>query len=178
MTWLAPVIETERLRLRGHRRDDFPDCATMWGDPAVVRFIGGVPSTPQQTWSRILAYAGHWRFMGFGYWVIEQRETRVFAGEIGFADFKRDIASPMQGVPEFGFALVAREHGHGYASEAARGALRWADDILHAARTVALVRPENAPSLRVLEKCGYRIFEHGSYQAQASLFCERMRGSA
>ena len=32
----APVIETERLRLRGHRLGDFDACAALWGDPVVV----------------------------------------------------------------------------------------------------------------------------------------------
>ena len=40
----VPVIETERLLLRGHRLDDFEALAAMWADPAVVRFIGGKPS--------------------------------------------------------------------------------------------------------------------------------------
>ncbi len=37
----VPVIETTRLILRGHRLDDFPDCAAMWADPIVTRHIGG-----------------------------------------------------------------------------------------------------------------------------------------
>jgi RimJ/RimL family protein N-acetyltransferase len=36
----VPVIETERLRLRGHRLEDFPDSAALWADPLVTRFIG------------------------------------------------------------------------------------------------------------------------------------------
>jgi RimJ/RimL family protein N-acetyltransferase len=29
----VPVLETERLRLRGYRLDDFASCAAMWADP-------------------------------------------------------------------------------------------------------------------------------------------------
>jgi hypothetical protein len=36
----VPVIETKRLRLRGHRLGDFTDCAAMWADPIVTRYIG------------------------------------------------------------------------------------------------------------------------------------------
>ena len=36
-----PSIETERLRLRGHRVEDFAACTAMWGDPVVTRYIGG-----------------------------------------------------------------------------------------------------------------------------------------
>ena len=38
--------------------------------------------------------------MGFGYWVAEEKETGNFVGEIGFADYKRDIESLLKGVPE------------------------------------------------------------------------------
>ena len=37
----VPVIETERLILRGHRLDDFEGLAAMWADPEVTRYIGG-----------------------------------------------------------------------------------------------------------------------------------------
>src|SRR5215213_951793 len=41
----APTLDTERLRLRGHRAEDLEECAKMWADPEVVRFIGGRPFT-------------------------------------------------------------------------------------------------------------------------------------
>ena len=43
------LFDPERLRLRGHRIDDFEACAAMWGDPAVTRFIGVSSSRPTQT---------------------------------------------------------------------------------------------------------------------------------
>jgi len=55
-----PTIETARLLLRPHTVDDFLDYVTMWSDEAVVRFIGGVPSTREQTWARMLRVAGMW----------------------------------------------------------------------------------------------------------------------
>jgi len=87
----VPVIETTRLILRGHRLDDFPDCAAMWADPIVTRHIGGRPFTEEETWARFLRYVGHWSVLGFGYWAIEEKDTATFVGELGFADFKRDI---------------------------------------------------------------------------------------
>jgi RimJ/RimL family protein N-acetyltransferase len=39
---VPPRIRTERLVLRGHRLDDFPDALAMWSDPDVTRFIGGL----------------------------------------------------------------------------------------------------------------------------------------
>jgi RimJ/RimL family protein N-acetyltransferase len=63
----VPTLETERLVLRGHRLEDFSDCVALWSDSVVTRFIGGIPSTPEDAWSRLLRYAGHWLLLGFGY---------------------------------------------------------------------------------------------------------------
>src|SRR5579863_3723216 len=75
-----PIIETPRLRLRGHAYDDLSDCVAMWSDAVVTQYIGGKPSTQAQTWARIQAYVGHWNLLGYGYWVIETRDTRHFMG--------------------------------------------------------------------------------------------------
>ncbi|HKU67357.1 MAG TPA: GNAT family N-acetyltransferase [Candidatus Baltobacteraceae bacterium] len=169
----APTIETERLRLRSHRREDFADCAAMWADPLVVRYIGGKPSTPQQTWSRLLAYLGHWRAMGYGYWAIDEKSTGKFVGEIGFADFKREIAPSMQNVPELGFALVSDAHGKGYGTQAVRAVLEWGDANLPSRRTVCLVNEDNAASLRIVQKAGYTIFERVTFNDSPVAFLER-----
>lgn len=145
----------------------------MWSEPAVTRFIGGRPFTKQQTWARLLSYLGHWALMQFGYWAIEERESGRFVGEIGFADFKRDVAAPMRDRPEFGFALASSFHGRGYASEAARACLGWADLHLSSPVSVCLVHANNSASLRVVEKCGYEVFERGTYNEQPTLFLAR-----
>ena len=170
----APIIETQRLRLRPHRREDYEAACAMWADPAVVRFIGGKPSTPQQTWSRLLTYMGHWQAMGYGYWAIEEKNTGEFIGEIGFADFKRDIAASMQNVPELGFALVSSAHGKGYGSEAVRAVLEWGDENLPSKRTVCLVNEENAASAHILQKAGYSIFVRTAFNDTPVMFLERL----
>ena len=169
----VPVIETARLRLRAHRRSDFAACVAMWRDPAVTRYIGGKPSTEQQTWSRMLSYAGHWVLMQYGYWAVEERDSGTFTGELGFADFKREITSSMRDVPELGFAFVSSVHGRGYATEAVGAAIAWGDAHLPSARTVCLVSPENTASLRVVEKAGYEIFERSMFNERPSLFLSR-----
>jgi RimJ/RimL family protein N-acetyltransferase len=178
MTNNAPVIETQRLRLRGHRYDDLAHCVAMWADPNVTKFVGGRASTEQQTWSRLLSYIGHWAVLGFGYWAIEEKDSGEFVGEIGFADFKRDIASSMRGSPELGFALAPQFHGKGYATEAVRAVIVWGDAHLPYQRSVCLVDPGNLASLRVLEKCGYGVFEESTYNGQQVLFLSRSNGKA
>lgn len=166
----VPVIETRRLRLRGHRRDDLPQCVAMWSDPIVTRFIGGTPSGEQRTWARLLAYIGHWVLMGFGYWAIEERETSTFVGEIGFADFKRDGAPLLRAGPELGFALAPSFHGKGYATEAVRAALAWGNEQLPRGRCVCLVDEENAASLRVLANVGFEVLQRSSFNGRPVVY--------
>jgi RimJ/RimL family protein N-acetyltransferase len=168
-----PVIETDRLILRGHRVDDFADCLALWTDPEVTRFIGGRPSTQEEVWSRLLRYVGHWALLGFGYWVISEKETDRFMGEVGFANFRRVIEPSLDGMPEIGWALAPHSHGKGYATEAARAAIAWGEAHFGPVRTACIIAPENGPSIRVAEKCGYREFQRTTYKDQLTILFVR-----
>ncbi len=166
-----PTLDTDRLRLRGHRADDLEDCAAMWAFPEVVRFIGGRPFTKEETWTKILRCAGHWALLGFGYWVITDKEKNRFVGEVGFADFKRAIVPPLDG-PELGFALAPWAHGRGFATEAVLAAHAWLAMRCGPIRTSAIVDPAHTASIRVLEKCGYRELRRTTYKESATIIFE------
>src|SRR4051812_38006112 len=87
----APPIETERLVLRGHQLSDFAECAAMWGDPQITRHISAAPFSAEAVWARLLRYRGHWALLGFGLWVAREKSSGRFVGEVGMADFKREI---------------------------------------------------------------------------------------
>jgi RimJ/RimL family protein N-acetyltransferase len=165
----APVLETERLKLRGHRLDDFAACAAMWADPAVSRQLGHKPFTEEESWTRLLRYVGHWALLGFGYWVVEEKASGAFAGEVGFADYKRDMQSPAKEAPEIGWVLSPRVHGKGYATEAARRAIAWGDEHFGSSRTTCIISPENLKSIRVAGKCGYRELQLTAYKGQPTM---------
>lgn len=168
-----PIIETERLRLRAHRAEDFAASHALWSDPAITRFIGGATSSEQQSWFRLLRYAGQWPISGFGYWAIEDKASGEFAGEAGFADFKRAIRDDMRDVPEIGWVVAPRFQGQGYAKEAVRAIVAWGDERLSGDRTVCMIDPQNAPSIRVARACGYREFDRDEYLGSPVLFFER-----
>lgn len=172
---IAPVVETERLILRGHTLADYPESAAMWADPMVTRHIGGRPSTPEEAWARLLRYGGLWALVGYGYWVVQERETGRFAGEVGLADFHREVTPSLDGAPEAGWVTAAWAHGRGFATEAVRAALSWADANLAAPRTVCLIAPGNAASVRVAQKCGYREVARGIYKGEETIISERPR---
>jgi RimJ/RimL family protein N-acetyltransferase len=169
----APIIETDRLRLRAHAVDDYEACVAMWTDPAVFRYIGGKPSTRGQIWSRILAYAGHWALMGFGYWAVDSKETGGYVGELGFADFKRDMTPSIAGIPELGWAFATPASGRGYATEALRAVAVWGDAHLAAARTTCIVDEDNAASIRVAAKLGFARTATTTFNGRRTLVFER-----
>jgi RimJ/RimL family protein N-acetyltransferase len=172
-----PILETERLRLRAHRVDDFTVCAAMWADIEVTRYLGGKPFSEEEAWSRFLRYPGHWALLGFGYWLVEEKATGNFVGEVGFADYKRDLRPSLQGTPEIGWVLASTAHGKSYATEAARAAIGWGERHFGAIGTACIIHPENIPSIRVAEKCGYREFQLTTYKGQPAMLFFRKPGS-
>lgn len=166
----APVIETGRLVLRGHVKADLDDCAAMWGDPEVTRFIGGKPSTREEVWARLLRYVGHWQAMDYGFWTVREKDGGRFIGEVGFADFKRTMTPSFGDTPEMGWALSPAAQGRGYASEAVGAALAWGDARFGGGRVTCMISPDNAPSLRVAEKMGFREFARTDYHGPIILF--------
>ncbi|MGD0525389.1 MAG: GNAT family N-acetyltransferase [Polyangiaceae bacterium] len=173
MPTTAPILDTERLRLRPHRAEDFADVAATWADPVVVRHITGRPSTPEESWARLLRYAGLWPLLGFGYWAVEERATGRYAGEVGFADFRREMVPALEGAPEAGWVLASWAHGQGFATEAVRAALSWGDAHLPSRRTVCIIDADHAASVRVAGKCGYVEYARGTYKESAIVFFER-----
>jgi RimJ/RimL family protein N-acetyltransferase len=171
------MITTPRLHLRRHRLDDFASTLALWSDPAVTRYIGGKPSTEEECWSRFLRYAGHWDFMQFGYWVVEELGTGEFVGELGFADFRRDIVPSLAGTLELGWVLGPRFHRRGLATEGALAALSWADTHFPTTRTACIIDPENLASIRVAEKCGFREIARTTYKTSPTIVYERMRAT-
>jgi RimJ/RimL family protein N-acetyltransferase len=170
---VVPIVETERLRLRAHRLEDFEQSAAMWAKPEVARFIGGKPSTREESWRRFLGFPGHWALLGHGYWLIEEKATGAYVGDGGFGSFKRDVGVHDFTAPEQGWALDPAMQGKGYATEAARGQIEWAEKHFGRTDFICMIAPQNAPSIRVAEKLGYREFARVDYKGDPSILLRR-----
>lgn len=145
----------------------------MWADPNVTRYIGGKPLTNEEAWSKFLRYTGHWGLLGFGFWAVEEKATSAWVGEVGLADFKREIEPPLGDFPEAGWVLASRVYGNGFATEALSAALHWSDAHLDSDCTVCIINPENAASIRVAQKCGFIERRRSIYNSREVLVFER-----
>lgn len=171
-----PTIETERLILRGHTLEDFPSYARMWADPVVTRFIGGVPLAEEEAWAKFMRLAGHWALLGFGFWAIVEKASGKRVGEAGILDVKRDIVPSFHGVPEIGWGLDRSVHGKGYATEAVTAILSWAENRFGKVRMVCIIDSDNAPSLRVAARCGFKEVVRTTYKGDPTIILERLPG--
>jgi len=151
----APRIETDRLVLRAFRAEDLDPLWAIWSNEEVVRFLGGNPLSREETWRRTLAACGQWAVAGFGYWIVVLKADQRVVGQLGFADFKRDIEPRLEGLPEFGYVFDTSVQGRGLALEGCRAALEWAESELHASSYPAIISPENDASIRLAERLGF-----------------------
>jgi RimJ/RimL family protein N-acetyltransferase len=170
----APRIETARLVLRGYQPEDLDAHVAIHRDPEVMRHLGPL-SSREECWRRLLSGPTLWDWLGYGYWSVERREDGAYLGHIGFADFKRDVMPSLDGIPEMGWIFATAAHGQGYALEAGRAALTWADETLAAPETVAIISPDNHPSIRLAEKLGFEPAEASVYKNDPILIVRRRR---
>ena len=173
---MVPTVETARLRLRASRPSDLAGYAAMLADAEAVRFVGGHVFTREESWRKLLAIPGLWFLLGYGYWAVEEKESGAYLGQVGFADFKRDMIPSIEGIPEMGWMLVPHAQGRGFATEAILGALGWADGGgLPGREIAAIIDPDNLASIRVAEKAGFAVREDASYHGEPILLLRRRR---
>jgi RimJ/RimL family protein N-acetyltransferase len=171
----APTLETARLVLRPFRESDIEAQSRAMGDPGVVRHLGGTPFSREDAWRRLLCAPGLWNLLGYGYWAVVEKDGGAYVGQIGFADFKRDLEPNIEGLPEMGWILAPEMHGRGYATEAVVAAIAWADATLDAPELTAIIDHANTASIRVAEKSGFSIREEAVYRGAPILLFRRRR---
>jgi ribosomal-protein-alanine N-acetyltransferase len=141
-------IDTARLHLRPFVPGDFEDLFRLYSDPDVMRFIGQGVRSREETEQGLARGIGHWRDRGFGMWAAFDRASGRFVGRCGIQPLLDT------GEVEVGYALHREFWGRGLATEGSLAALRFGFQTIGLSRIVAIARPENAGSRRVLEKAG------------------------
>lgn len=148
---MKPLFETDRLRLRRFVLDDAAFIYDLVNDPAWIANIGDRNVRDLDDARRYLgkvmaSYERH----GFGMYVVELKATARPIGTCGLV--KRDHLDHA----DIGFAFLPQFRNQGYAREAADAVMRHARD-LGFERILAIVTPNNKPSIKLLEKIGLRF---------------------
>jgi ribosomal-protein-alanine N-acetyltransferase len=147
---MALPIVTERLELRPYVIEDVPEIhAVLYGDAEAMRLVGGAVDL-EETQRRIERYIACQRSAGFSFWAVIERGTGALAGEAGLIAFGGEGPEV-----ELGYAFGRTFWGRGLATEAGRAVLAEALGPLGLERVVAVTKPVNLGSQRVLAKLGF-----------------------
>lgn len=158
----APIeFETERLRLRQWRDADRAPFAALNADPKVMAFFPA-PLTRAQSDAMAARCQTLIAARGWGFWAVETKSTSTFIGFVGLHTPAAEL--PCSPCVEIGWRLAAIHWGKGFATEAARGALRVGFERIGLPEIVAFTPIGNSRSRAVMERLGMRAanetFEH------------------
>ena len=147
-----PFMETERLIIRNWLADDWRLVRPMSLDPEVMRYIGHYqPWSEKETRQFVANRIADYERYGWTMWPLVLKETETF---IGYCGFLRRKYGEYKGEIEIGYALAKDAWGRGLAAEAGVRILQYGFEVLGFDRVIASARPENARSIRVMEKMG------------------------
>jgi ribosomal-protein-alanine N-acetyltransferase len=130
---------------------DLDALSLITSDTEVMRYLGTSGArTREKTKNTIDAILRHWEQHGFGIWAIEHKADQRLIGWCGLQRLDK--------TPEVEVAyLLARDYwNQGLATEAASAAIEHGFNGLKLTRIVAIARPENVGSYRVMEKVGMK----------------------
>jgi len=147
------ITETARLALREFTAEDAPFILRLVNDPAWLRFIGdrGIRTLADAAAYIAQGPVASYARCGYGLWLVARKTDGAPLGMCGL--LKRDTLEDA----DLGFAFLPEFGGQGYAHEAAAATLAHGRAACGLRRIVAITAPDNARSIRLLEKLGFRF---------------------
>jgi RimJ/RimL family protein N-acetyltransferase len=152
MTAPGVILETPRLILRRFTIDDAAFAMALVNDPAWIANIGerNVHSLEDARAYLEKGALAMYAREGFGLYAVVLKSSGATVGMCGLV--KRAGLDDV----DLGFAFLPEYRGQGYAVESAEAVRNYAIVALGLKRLVAIVSPANQPSIRLLEKLGFR----------------------
>jgi ribosomal-protein-alanine N-acetyltransferase len=153
------MLETNRLVLRPLEKGDVDAIFAMRSDPEMMRFIRE-PQNRAESVNWLKLVSSRWKTEKIGFCAVIEKQTNKIVGWCGIwrLEETREL--------EVGYAIAKQYWGNGFATEAAIRFLEYAFEHLKPERIVAVARPENAASRRVMEKLGMSFVKTGSFYKQ------------
>ena len=141
------LLETERLIIKIPTSSDVESWFALHAESDVKQF------TKDKVQKMLEKDILHHQKYGFGMWSVYEKKHNEFVGRAGLFYFiENDIESDI----ELGYVLHKAHWGKGYATEIAAAIINWGFEHLRVNRLVAITRPDNKSSQRVLTKIGMR----------------------
>ncbi|ATY14376.1 N-acetyltransferase [Amycolatopsis sp. AA4] len=162
-------IVTERLGLRRFVETDRQAVVDIHRDPETNRYNPHPPDTAT-TLVMFDSWLEHWATFGYGYLAVRERGRPAAtdgSDVIGMTGVRnREFRG--EKVLNLAYRFRPSAWGKGYAAEAARAAVEWAEREMSAVPVLISVSVTNTPSLRVVEKLGFREYVEEEYEGAVS----------
>ncbi|MEW5701995.1 MAG: GNAT family N-acetyltransferase [Candidatus Zixiibacteriota bacterium] len=153
-----PTILTSRLVLRAFRLGDVDRLHEILNENGILRhFPNPEPPDRERVEKFIEAQLTHWEEHGYGWWAVERRDQAALIGWVGLQYL------PDTDETEVAFLLSGCHWGQGLATEGAQASLAFGFTRFPFDQIVAVAHPQNAASLRVLEKLGMTFTHEAVY---------------
>lgn len=145
------IVTTHRLVLRHLEPEDLDALFALYRDPEMRRYFPDGTRTLAETKEELEWHQhGHPRHPELGLWATTERTTGAFLGRCGLLPWVIDGVEEV----ELAYMITKERWREGFASEAARGIVAYARDVLHLKRLICLITPGNDASIGVAEKAG------------------------
>ena len=142
-----PVLETERLILRGLRIDDLDGFFAIYADAVHARFISRVIDRAK-AFEKMCSLMGHWALRGYGRFAVEEKSTGNFIGHVG-ASHLEDAREP-----ELNYSFTPQVEGRGFATEACCAALRFLYEACGWQTAISEINAQNDKSCALAQRMG------------------------
>lgn len=145
------IARSERLSVRHFAQSDAAFVLRLLNDDGFLRFIGdrGVRSIEDAENYLLTGPMASYQTHGHGLNAVVLHDGNVCVGMCGV--LRRETLSG----PDLGYAFLPEFTGAGLAEEAARAVLEYARDVFQFPEMLAIVRPDNVASIKLLYKLGF-----------------------
>ncbi len=138
------------------RPDDLANLAAMLSDAEVMKYVSdGMPATREEAKKALQSIIRHWENHGFGRWAAIDKETEAF---VGFGGLRS-----LMDTPEVVYHFAKAYWGRGLATELGRASLTFGFEEHQFDRILAIAKPENVASIRIMKKLGMQYDMHTTY---------------
>jgi RimJ/RimL family protein N-acetyltransferase/predicted enzyme related to lactoylglutathione lyase len=171
---MSLALETERLEIRPWLAKDVDHYLTLANDVGYTAFslAGQFALDPNEAVERIKDRIDLFESKKVGKFLLFSKNSHELIGTCGLGAYEIDGHEEM----EIGYRLRLQHWGKGYATEAAESTLDYGFRTLGLDRIVAFALSQNRPSIRVIEKLGYRYLKHFLHAEISHALYEMTRG--
>jgi RimJ/RimL family protein N-acetyltransferase len=143
------ILETKRLIIEHFTCADIHIWASIEADPLVRKFVDGKCLSREEAGHYVKMSMDSYAVNGFGRFAVRSKTSKRLIGMCGFLRQDEEI--------DFGYRYSAETWGKGIGYEAANKVLNYGLEHLKLKKICAGVAIENIPSIKILEKLGFKF---------------------